>query len=125
MAKANIKLPDGTSIAIEGSVEEVQKIVALIKRPPVSGKKEEKKQAKSAQTKTKKTKPGLTAYVLELKKEGYFKEERTLEDIIKALKQKGHIYPKSSLSGTVLRLTRKKKLGRIKKDKVWVYVHRD
>ena len=125
MAKANINLPDGTLIVIEGNVEEVSKILKLIKEKPASAKKEKERQTKSAETEKRKMKPGLTAYVYELKEEGYFKNERSLEDILKALKQKGHIYPKSSISETVLRLTRQKKLGRIKKDKMWFYVHRD
>lgn len=133
MAKAHIKLPNGTDIAIEGSESEVSRILSFIsgqtKSTPVSEK------AGKVSTPSKKLhsssgngnrKPGLTTYVLELKDEGYFKKERTLEDVLEALRQKGRIYPVTSLSETMLRLLRQKKLGRIKNNEnKWVYVHRD
>lgn len=134
MPKATINLPDGTNITVDGNEAEVSRIVALISRSPsdtvATG--HVNKSAKPMKAKANKSvsgngtrRPGLTTYVLELKDEGYFKKERSLDDVLEALKQIGHIYPVTSLSETMLRLTRQKKLGRIDQGSKWVYVHRD
>ena len=120
MAKANIDLPDGTKIVIEGSVEEVAKIVTLVQGAPSRPSTRKTKAAP-----TRKTKRGIKDYVLELEDEGFFKDKRGLADIQKALETRGHIYAVTSLSGRMLELIRSKKLDREKENLKWMYFHRD
>jgi hypothetical protein len=119
MAKANIDLPDGTKILIEGSVEEVAKIVSLVQGTP-----SQPSAPKAEAVPAKKTKHGIKDYVLELKAEGFFKDKRALPDVQKALEARGHIYAMTSLSGPMLELVRSKELGRVKENRKWMYVHR-
>ncbi len=117
MAKANIDLPDGTKIVIEGSVDEVAKIVSL-----VQGTIDQPSQRVSP---TKKTKRGAKDYIRDLKREDFFKQKRSLSEVQKALEARGHIYAVTSLSGLMLELVRSNELGRMKEDRMWMYVHRD
>ena len=120
MAKANIGLPDGTKIVIEGSVEEVARIVALVQGTTGQPSAREAKAAPA-----KKAKPGTKDHILELKAEGFFKDKRSLAEVQKALEARGHIYAVTSLSGPMLELIRSKELGRIQENRKWMYVHRD
>lgn len=128
MAKANIDLPDGTKIVIDGSVEEVARIVALVQEaagaPSVAGRKPAKKLEAPPPIK-KKARPTLKSFVRELKDEGFFKEKRELRAIKKALDAKAHIYAITHLSGVMLNLVRNRELGRLKESGKWFYVHRD
>ena len=121
MPKANINLPNGTKIIIEGSVEDVAKIISLVKEPRHQPKKTRKPKAKTERTKKKKEKKGPTFYILELKKRGFFKDKRMLEDVIKVLKTKGQIYPSTTISPIMLKLVRKEELKRLKEQKKWKY----
>lgn len=128
MAKANIDLPDGTKIVIDGSVEEVAKIVALVQgttRLPTEAEPKPIKKVGAREPSKKKAKPTLKDYVRELKDEGFFKEKRSLRAIKEALDAKAHIYALTSLSGTMLELVRDRELGRLEEGGKWVYVHRD
>jgi len=128
MTKANIDLPDGTKIVIDGSVDEVAKIVALVQgatRPPPAAERKPIKKPEAPLATKKKAKPGLKSFVRELKEEGFFEEKRTLRTIKEALDAKAHIYRISHLSGVMLELIRDRELGRLKERGKWVYVHRD
>lgn len=120
MAKANIDLPDGTKITIDGSVEEVAKIIGLVQG---NEKKVTSSKRKSLPTKT--SKKGIKDYILDLKEEGFFKERKSIADVKDALESRGQIYAVTSLSGPLLDLVRNKDLGRVKEDQKWMYVHRD
>lgn len=120
MAKADITLPNGTHVVVDGTAEEVEKIIKTITNEP----RKELLNDKNNKSKSKRRKPGLTSYVLELKETNYFSKQRSLEDILNALKQKGHIYPITSLSETMLRLTKQKDVGRIRENGKWLYVQR-
>lgn len=52
MAKASLKLPDGTTVLVEGSVEEIQKIVSLYR--PQTGAAPQNREKKHAQTSSQK-----------------------------------------------------------------------
>jgi len=120
MAKANANLPDGTRIVIEGSADEVAKIVSL-----VQGISDQHPAQKPATRPAKKTKPGIKGYVRELKAEGFFKENRLLADVKKALDARGQIYKTTSLSGAMLELVRHKELGRVKGSRnKWMYIYK-
>lgn len=126
MATAKISLPNGTIITVEGSVEEVEKIVSFYseksgfidkaakkaKRKKTSPKKEGKRKAQ-----------GPMYYIRELIKEGFFEKERTVNDIRDSLRQKkGIIYKSKDVSATVLRLLRNEELDRKQKDENFIYI---
>lgn len=70
------------------------------------------------------TKNSITDLILELKSEGFFKEPRSVKDIIEILASRGRHYPTSSLTWPLQHAVRTRVLGRIKKDKIWAYVDR-
>ncbi len=117
--KATIKLPNGTTISIDGEPYEIARITAQIAGKPVQS--AEKRSPKPI----KKPKKGATLYIRELKADGFFKGGKPLEQIRDALEAKGFIYGLNELSPPVLRLRRSGELGRIKKDGMWVYTHRE
>ena len=125
MAKANMVLPDGTKVAIEGTAEEVALLLARcsqVSSPPDRQMRKRKLQ-RSPRRKSQTTKrAGPQTYIAELVTEGYFKSKRNLGDIQKKLEERGHIYAQTSLSPAMTRLTRKRTLRRIKEKKGWVYV---
>jgi len=119
MVKAEIKKKDGTHIIVDGSEEEVKKLLDLL---------DEGKPA-SAQ-KTKKTKEpekgkmSIGDMILELKEEKFFNSPKSLVEIKNALSENGGIYEVTTLSASLIRLVRKRTLGRIKQDNKWKYVKR-
>lgn len=131
MAKSSINLPNGTKIKIEGSAEEVAKIVSLYKAPAVPAE-IIRKEKPSSRGRARKPKKGPSQYILELKESGFFKKKQTDEDVRRALDAKGHIYDRATIARTLLEFVRNKKLGRVKetvegkkkKKKIWVYVDR-
>lgn len=128
MATANLTLPDGSKVAIEGTAEEVALLIAKVSssggknspnqpernKPPRRGHSGKQKQKRGA---------GPRGLVEQLVQEDYFKgQRRTIGDIQKKLEESGHIYAQNSLSPALLRLTRARTLRRIKEKKGWVYV---
>jgi hypothetical protein len=121
MSKASIDKPDGTKITIDGTPEEVARILQLVEESPSARVRERPKTDA-----TKKSKTGLKSLILELKDEGFFKERRLKADVKDALESRGHYYPDSSLGTRLLELVRDdKELGRLKEGNKWVYVHRN
>lgn len=126
MAKANLTLPDGTKVTIEGTAEEVSTLLKMFSAttsPASQGKKTTKKTRKTTRARKKiKQRKGPQALIEELADENYFKSKRTIGDVQKRLEEKGHIYALTSLSSPLLRLTKKKVLRRLKEKSGWVYV---
>ncbi|MEI8014572.1 MAG: hypothetical protein WCH20_06995 [Nitrospira sp.] len=127
MAKANISTANGTTIVVEGTPEEVSKIIAAVggastPSKPLHGEKLGTS-VKAIPSKNPK-KSGLTGLILDLKAEGYFKEKRFLNDVRLVLEQSGHIYPNTTVAPILLALTKLKELGRVKDGAKWAYVHR-
>lgn len=132
MAKANLILPDGTRVDIEGTADEVAILLARFSTQETIGtgramvkNKTNKKRRKANIGKgggSSKKQDGPTSLVTELVEEGYFKTKRTLGDIQKKLEEMGHIYAQTSISPALTRLTRKRTIRRIKEKKGWVYV---
>jgi hypothetical protein len=121
MVKADITTKEGMKMNIEGSEEEVKRIIEF-----VNGKKDSKS---TSQNKSKGNigKVSISSLVDELKAEDFFKtsEGKSLVDIKNALDAKGHIYPLGSLSGKVQKKVKSKELGRFKnKEGDWRYVGR-
>ena len=129
MAKATLVLPDGTKVDIDGTVEEVGKLLATFSSAPAPAakKKASKRKGSSKPTgssgKKGSTRKGPQVLIGNLAEEGFFRgKKHTIGDIQKKLEEKGHIYAQQSLSTPLLRLTRNKTLRRLKEKSGWVYV---
>lgn len=127
MPKANLTLPDGTLVSIDGSTEEVAKLLQNFSGSGgVSRSGRRRSAPRTAATSGKgKARPrgGPTTYILELREEGYFKTKRFLNEVQQKLEEKGHIYARTTLSPTLLNLVKRRELRRIKDKKGWAYVH--
>lgn len=118
MVKAEIKKKDGTTIIIDGSEEEVKRILNIInENTPM-------KTQKTKGAKETKGKMSIGDMILELKEEGFFDSPKGLVELKNALSEKGGIYEVTTLSTSVIRLVRKRILGRVKRDNKWMYVKR-
>ena len=128
MAKAKLILPDGTTVAIEGTAEEVAVLLGKFSQPsavetPAKSKRKKKRSATSGSRGTPRKKDGPTSLITELADEGYFKSKRSISDIQKKLEERGHIYAITSISPCLIRLTKSRILRRLKENKVWIYVN--
>jgi hypothetical protein len=122
MAKANILTKDGAKITVEGTPEEISKVLNIYKTNEVvkvteSHFKKVKKEKRGA-------KPTVTDTVREILAEGFFNKPKTLSEVKQALQEQGTFVPITTLSAIILGLTRNKDLRRIKQDKKWTYVRR-
>jgi hypothetical protein len=126
MAKANMVLPDGTKVTIEGTAEEVATLLSRVSQGgSVAGSGKSPTGTRTvARTSTarKKTVKGPIGHISALRDEGFFKNRQTLPDIQRKLEEQGQIYAQSSLSPALVRLVRKRELRRIREKKGWVYV---
>jgi hypothetical protein len=125
MAKANLVLPDGTKVNIEGTAEEVAILIARCSQATTtqgSGTKRRRKASGGSKTAVRKSRKGPVAHISALAEEGYFKTRRILPDVQKKLEEHGHIYAQSSLSPALLGLTKKGVLRRLREKKGWAYV---
>lgn len=126
MAKADLVLPNGTAVRIEGSPEEVALLLAKVsgttKETSVSAPRRGKKKRPPRTGSPAKKSVGTTGLITELADEGFFKAKRTIGDVQKKLEERGHIYALTSISPTLFRLTRSRIIRRIKGAKGWVYV---
>ena len=128
MAKANIVLPDGTKVMIEGNAAEVASLLQRFSQPDTGTdtrpKSRTKAKGKSVSKKSRKaSRKGPTGLILALRDDDFFKSRKTLSDIQKKLEERGHIYAQTSLSPVLVRLVRKKELRRLKEKKGWAYVN--
>jgi hypothetical protein len=122
MAKANIKTKDGTKILVEGTPEEISKVLSMyktketVKTPQREHKKyvEEKRGAK----------PTVTDTIREILAEGFFDKPKSLAEVKQGLEEQGSFIPITTLSAIVLGLVKNKELRRLRQDKKWAYVRR-
>ena len=132
MAKALITTNAGTKISIEGSSSEIKEIIPVIKRleggaDRISDEsavdygvfKNKRKRINSIQKSN-----TATDVILALREQDYFDKPKNLLEIKNALEEQGMIYPVTTLSPILLRLVRKRLIGRVKSDKRWCYVKR-
>lgn len=128
MAKANLKLPNGTEVNIEGTPEEITKLLEVYSEGASRASAKPRKARRASNSnkvggKKSIRKSGPADLIRELIQEGYFKgQKRSLPDLQKKLEERGHIYAQSSLSSPLTRLTRSKDLRRLKEKKGWMYV---
>ena len=102
-------LPNGTTVAIEDTAEEVAALLATVSGPKKAtvapSRKRGKKGTRAATKPTNSGRKGPQTLLQELADEGWFKSKRTIGDVQKKLEEKGHIYAMTSLSTPLLRLT--------------------
>lgn len=129
MAKANLVMPGGTTVQIEGTAEEVATLLAKCSSGGSSqqlSSKDKKKKGKRCMTsgagvQRKSKVKGPRGLITDLVTEDFFKTKRSLPEIQKKLEEGGHIYAQTSLSPAVLALTKKKILRRLDEKKGWAY----
>jgi len=128
MTTANLSLPNGTKVVIEGTADEVATLLSRftgdeILAPARRARRGPKPSTSSAGTKRARGSIGPRGLIEELARSGYFKaQKRTIGDVQKKLEEDGHIYAMPSLSPALLRLVRARVLRRIKENKAWLYV---
>jgi hypothetical protein len=115
MAKAQITTPEGVTVKLEGTAEEIAAVIRQAGQKSALGKANSKAKA------TTKKRPTVPALVDELKGEGFFKQPKTLGEIQKRLADLGHHYPLTALSGPMQAQCKQRILRRFKKDKKYVY----
>jgi ribosome-binding protein aMBF1 (putative translation factor) len=129
--KALLTLPDGTKVTVEGSTEEIARVLASFgtrsneatPNPPRRTSKKGKRQARASDPSAVRRNKGPRDYIRELVGENYFESKRGLGDVQKKLEERAHIYPITTLSPTMFRLVRSKELRRIKEGGSWKYVN--
>ena len=117
MAKAHIKRPDGTSITIDGTPQEVAELVGKLE----IGAPAKKRTSDSPPKRDARQKLTLSDLLMLLIDDGLFKKPKDLAAVKAVLAERGHVYPVTTLSPALLRLVQRRYLRRIKQDKRWFY----
>lgn len=123
MPRAEITLPSGAKVNIEGSLDEVRAIVEFCETIP-EGLADRRASPRSAPRKvrlTSKRDAGPRALIRELKNEGFFRTSQSLRAVKEKLDEKGHIYPQTTLSSILIKLTKNEELVRKRDSGIWVY----
>lgn len=128
MATASIDLRDGTTIKIDGTPEEIARVLELYgghSRPlidapapvpiPTRRRVTERESPQRARN-------GAMQHIRELIGEGFFSERRSIAEVQAKLEEFGRIYPQTHLSTPLRRLVMKKELRRLREGKNWAYV---
>jgi hypothetical protein len=124
MPKANLVLPDGTTVTIEGTADEVANLIGRLSGGtlPTSGigsRTARKRPIARARTRA----VGPADHIRELIASNFFNSKRGLGDVQKKLEEGAHIYPITHLSPVLFRLVKAKELRRIKEGGAWKYVN--
>jgi len=132
MATANIELHNGTKVLIEGSPEEIARVLELYKQPPSEirgssgravvrrGPIQEPKESgpeTSARGRT-----GIMQQLRLLISEQFFDVRQSLSNVQSKLEELGHIYPQNQISTPLRRLVMSRELRRLREGKNWIYV---
>jgi hypothetical protein len=117
MAKARLATKSGTVITIEGTQDEVAKLISYLDDAPSRPAARASKRGRVNAAKN-----GLGDLLAALIDDGFFKKPKEFGAVKTALEGRGHYYPRTSLSPALLRLVRTKTLRRLKEKKRWVYV---
>jgi hypothetical protein len=120
MAKANITLPDGTRMVVDGSAEEITALVKKMKGASSSG---PSRAAPSGPKRGRRLR--LVDHIDDLVAKGFFRNPRGLSDVRDKLREMGHVYPLTTLSPAMLTQVRRRVLRRTKDPKAgnrWKYV---
>jgi hypothetical protein len=123
MAKAEINLPNGTKITVDGTPEEIIKIQGAFSRPSEYERKDSRVYGSKVIPKKKPNKIGPLGRIRNLIEEDYFKDKRTIEDVRKILEERAIFYKSSDIAPSLIRLVKKGELRRLKEDGQWRYVN--
>lgn len=117
MAKAQINFPDGTTVKLEGTPDEISAVVDRGRKAQEAG-----RRGATVKVKARSQPLQLVDLIANLIDGGFFKKKpKDLAAVKAALEEMGHHYPVTTLSGAMLRQVRKRNLRRLKQDKRWVY----
>jgi hypothetical protein len=131
MATANIELPDGTKVLIEGSPEEIARVLDLYRHPisdAIRPKRDEAKQGErgeASQTRlesSSRSRTGVMQHIRRLIGEQFFDARQSISSVQSKLEELGHIYPQTHISTPLRRLVLSRELRRLREGKNWVYV---
>lgn len=117
MAKAHVTLPSGTKVTIEGTEEEVAKLV-----PRLEGTSNSRGNINTKARPLSNSSPTVTDLINRLIEEGLLKKPTDLATIKGALEQQGHYYGNPTVATALLRLVKRRQLRRVKQDGQWRYV---
>jgi hypothetical protein len=121
VAKATIKSQTGATITVEGTPDEVSKVISMYEKTSVVGNAKQAIARAKATKKVEKKRESASDLIIGLKEDGFFDKAKSLGDIGAALEEQGYLYPVTSLSGVVLGLLKRKELRRKKLEGKWVY----
>src|SRR2546427_1145388 len=117
MTKAQINFPDGTTVKLEGTPDEISAVVDRGRKAQEAG-----RRRATVKVKARSQPLQLVDLIANLIDSGFFKKKpKDLAAVKGALEEMGHHYPVTTLSGAMLRQVRKRNLRRLKQDKRWVY----
>ena len=116
MPKATIKSSTGAVITIEGSQEEISKIINDFERTAAFTQSKTEISQDQFRRRQDKKRVAASGLVIELKDEGFFNKPKSLLEISQALEEKGRMTPVTSLSGVMISLVQKRILARKKID---------
>lgn len=116
MPKATIKSSTGAVIIIEGSQEEISKIINDFERTAAVTQSKTEISKDQVRKRQDKKRAAASDLVIELKDEGFFNKPKSLLEISQALEEKGRMTPVTSLSGVMITLVQKRILARKKID---------
>lgn len=122
MTRAQLITKLGTKVTIEGTSEEVADLLARFEGDLAPSKVKSSPAHNGRPSRAKKILASPANLISELVESGFFATPKELNAIKVVLEEQGHFYPATTLSPTLLRLVRKRKLRRIKENKRWVYV---
>lgn len=130
MPTANIDLPDGTRVRIEGSPEEIARVLTLygqsrsstaaIEDGPITAVAVSRPVGRAQGSRT--NGGGAMQRLRALIEEQFFTERRSISDVQHRLEVLGHIYPLTHLSTPLRRMVVNKELRRLRSGRNWVYV---
>jgi len=123
MTKAEINLPNGTKITVDGTPEEIIRIQQAFSDSPDSTSKKKQGYRDKGIPKKKPSKVGPLGRIRTLITEDYFKEKRTMEDVRKSLEERAIFYKHSDIAPSLIRLVKKGELRRLKEEGQWIYVN--
>jgi hypothetical protein len=133
MATANIDLSDGTKVKIEGSPDEIARVLELyghartlkaatVAAVAVPAPTQRVRRSRPDTSTAARARTGAMQHIRELIPDEYFAERRSLAAVQAKLEERGRIYPQSHLSTPLRRLVMNKELRRLREGKNWVYV---
>ena len=126
VVRTEFKMPNGTQVTVEGSEEEVIRVVAALQTQKPMSPSASIVQAKvdiTTKNKGKNTTKGPMHHIRELVEEGFFSQPRGLSEIKLKLAENGHHYPLEGLSTPIKRLVQQKEIRRFKENGIWRYTH--